>query len=92
MLLTTEFPLVQTSPKLDTPKYVVLKKTKDYEIRNYQPFLAAEVTMPADAKATSGDGFEDLSNYIFGGNRRYCPATELNTCKPRNKAPDSNTF
>ena len=81
---------MQTSPKLDTPKYVVLKKTKDYEIRKYQPFLAAEVTMPADAKATSGDGFEDLSNYIFGGNRRYCLTSVTNASYTCDETPDLN--
>ena len=61
--------LMQTSPRLESPKYVVLKKTKEYEIRRYSPYLAAEVSMPSDAKPASGTGFQELAGYIFGGNQ-----------------------
>lgn len=63
--------IVQTSPNLESPKYVVWKKTKEYEIRRYSPYLAAEVSMPSDAKPASGEGFNELAGYIFGGNQRY---------------------
>ena len=63
-------PAVQTSPRLESPKYVVWKKTKEYEIRRYSSFLAAEVSMPSDAKPASGEGFNELAGYIFGGNQR----------------------
>lgn len=59
----------RTSPKLDTPKYVVYKKTKEYEIRQYRSYLTAEISMPATAKPGSGDGFNDLASYIFGENK-----------------------
>ena len=61
--------LLQTSPNLESPKYVVLKKTKEYEIRRYSPYLAAEVSMPSNAKPASGEGFQELAGYIFGGNQ-----------------------
>ncbi len=59
---------MQLSPKLDGPKYLVYKKTKDYEIRQYRSYLAAEIGMPASAKPGSGDGFNNLAAYIFGQN------------------------
>jgi len=59
---------VQTTPRLDGPQYTVLKKTKAYEIRQYRAYLAAEIGMPATAKAGSGDGFNNLASYIFGQN------------------------
>lgn len=60
----------QLTPSLDSPQYVVLKKTKEYEIRQYSPYLVAETSMPG-ARPAGGDGFNDLAGYIFGGNSRY---------------------
>lgn len=62
----------QLTPSLDSPHYVVLKKTKEYEIRQYSPYLVAETSMPG-ARPAGGDGFNDLAGYIFGGNSRYVP-------------------
>lgn len=63
------FVFLQTTPKLEGPKYVVWKKTKDYEIRRYSRYLAAEVSMPSNSKPASGEGFQELAGYIFGGNQ-----------------------
>ncbi|CAL8470207.1 g9749 [Coccomyxa elongata] len=57
------------TPNLDTPKYTVLKKMADYEIRRYERFTTAEVSMPSESSPASGSGFNDLAGYIFGGNR-----------------------
>ena len=62
---------IQLTPSLDSPHYTVLKKTKEYEIRQYSPYLVAETNMPSDARPAGGDGFTDLAGYIFGGNSRY---------------------
>lgn len=58
----------RTTPRLDGPQYIVYKKTKDYEIRQYRGYLSAEISMPATAKPGSGDGFNNLASYIFGQN------------------------
>lgn len=47
----------------------ILKKTKDYEIRMYEPYVVAEVPMAPGASPAAGDGFNDLAGYIFGNNR-----------------------
>lgn len=62
---------IQLTPSLDSPHYTVLKKTKEYEIRQYSPYLVAETNMPSDARPAGGDGFTELAGYIFGGNSRY---------------------
>lgn len=62
---------IQLTPSLEGPQYVVLKKTKEYEIRQYSPYLVAETNMSSDARPAGGDGFNDLAGYIFGGNSRY---------------------
>ena len=45
---------------------MVLKKTKEYEVRRYSPYLAAEVSMPSDAKPASGEGLSKslLATYL----------------------------
>ena len=45
---------LQLTPDLDTPQYSVLKKTREYEIRRYAPFLIAEVDMPPSSAPASG--------------------------------------
>ncbi len=45
---------LQLTPDLDTPQYSVLKKTREYEIRRYEPFLIAEVDMPPSSAPASG--------------------------------------
>ncbi|KAJ7548379.1 hypothetical protein O6H91_07G009800 [Diphasiastrum complanatum] len=50
---------------VETPKYEVLAKGKDYEIREYVPALIAEVTYdPSQMKNGRGGGFMILANYI----------------------------
>ena len=61
---------LQLTPNLDTPSYTVLKRTAEYEIRQYDPYIVAEVPMPFGAGPAAGDGFNELARYIFGGNDR----------------------
>ncbi|GLI62228.1 hypothetical protein VaNZ11_004825 [Volvox africanus] len=74
-----------TTPNLETPEYVVLRRGRDYEVRQYEPYVVAETTMEAAgalnrdvlmAGAVSvnpaGPGnkaFNTLARYIFGDNR-----------------------
>jgi SOUL heme-binding protein len=60
----------QTTPNLETPSYRVLKKTGEYEVREYDPFLVAETSMPLGVGPASGDGFQTLASYLFGANNR----------------------
>ncbi|WCJ29708.1 SOUL heme-binding family protein [Euphorbia peplus] len=58
---------IYKTPDLETPKYEILKRTANYEVRKYAPFIVVE---------TSGDqlsgstGFNDVAGYIFGKNSR----------------------
>ena len=61
---------LQLTPDLDTPRYTVRKRTAEYEIRKYDPYIVAEVPMPSASGPAAGDGFNDLARYIFGGNDR----------------------
>ena len=44
-----------TTPNLYTPQYQVLQKRGDYEIRRYESFLVAEVSMPPGSGPASGE-------------------------------------
>lgn len=74
---------LQQTPNLDSPHYIVLKKTKEYEVRQYSPYLVAETSMPSGTRPAGGDGFNNLAGYIFGGNSRstyHWPATRFTLC------------
>ncbi len=51
---------------LEEPKYAVLAEAARYEVRDYEPYLVAEV----DVRGQSADsrGFRSLAGYIFGDN------------------------
>uniref|UniRef100_A0A7N1A2N4 SOUL heme-binding protein n=1 Tax=Kalanchoe fedtschenkoi TaxID=63787 RepID=A0A7N1A2N4_KALFE len=50
---------------VETPKYDVLKRTTDYEIRRYAPSVIAQVTYdPSEFKNKKDGGFMILANYI----------------------------
>jgi len=61
---------LQLTPDLETPRYTVLKRKAEYEVRKYDPYIVAEVPMPSASGPSAGDGFNDLARYIFGGNDR----------------------
>jgi hypothetical protein len=52
---------------IEEPAFDVLGETADYEIRQYAPYLVAEVDV-AEESADS-QGFRTLAGYIFGDNR-----------------------
>ncbi|XP_059074412.1 uncharacterized protein LOC131065253 isoform X2 [Cryptomeria japonica] len=56
-----------TTPDLETPKYQILKRTADYEVRKYEPFIVIETK---GDKLTGSSGFNDVTGYIFGKNTK----------------------
>ncbi|KAK1265168.1 hypothetical protein QJS04_geneDACA021360 [Acorus gramineus] len=53
------------TPDLETPKYQILKKTADYEVRKYAPYIVVETK---GDKLSGSAGFNDVAGYIFGKN------------------------
>lgn len=54
---------------IEGPKYEVLASENGVELREYAPYLVAEVTVEASSRdAASSMGFRPLAGYIFGGN------------------------
>ena len=61
----------RTNPKRfngGEPVYRVERHHDQFEVRVYEPYLVAEVTVPGPAEAASRTGFQLLAGYIFGGN------------------------
>ena len=53
----------------ETPKYSVLTKEKNFEIRQYPPYIEAEVEIDGkNHKGAVEKGFNVLAGYIFGNN------------------------
>ncbi|KAF7135995.1 hypothetical protein RHSIM_Rhsim08G0067400 [Rhododendron simsii] len=56
---------IYKTPNLDSPKYQILKRTANYEVRKYSPFVVVET----DGDKLSGSaGFNAVTGYIFGKN------------------------
>ncbi|KAG6501219.1 uncharacterized protein LOC121997758 [Zingiber officinale] len=53
---------IYKTPDLDTPEYLVLKRTANYEIRKYEPFV---VVKTKGDKLSGSSGFNDVAGYIF---------------------------
>lgn len=58
------------SPAMATeePKFVLVLKDGDFEVRDYAPTVVAEVTVSGNQGQASNQGFRILAGYIFGGN------------------------
>lgn len=58
------------SSNVEQAKYTVVKKTKDYEIRNYPAHIVAETTVKGDYNESLNEGFRIIAAYIFGANKK----------------------
>lgn len=54
---------------IDTPPYLVIRKTGDIELREYSGYIVAEVDVAASSLRDAAEqGFRPLADYIFGNN------------------------
>lgn len=53
---------------IEEPEFTLVMQEGDFEIRDYAPILAAEVTVTGDRDEAVNSGFRILAGYIFGGN------------------------
>ena len=53
----------------EEPKYTVVRQYDGFEIREYAPYLVAEVVVPGPAEEAGNQGFRILAGYIFGKNK-----------------------
>jgi len=58
-----------SSQAIQEPAYSVVRTLGDIEIRQYEPYVVAEVVVPGPASEAGNTGFRILAAYIFGKNK-----------------------
>ena len=53
---------------VEQAKYDVIETHGAIELRDYDPMIVAEVSVPGDRENAIGDGFRLIADYIFGNN------------------------
>ena len=56
------------SSRVKEPKFTVIEKKTGYEIREYAPYIEAQVKVTGEYREAMTSGFRILAGYIFGGN------------------------
>jgi hypothetical protein len=54
---------------IEEPKYEVIRKIDNVELRQYAPYVVAEVVLDAKAEEAGNRAFPILAGYIFGKNK-----------------------
>ena len=54
---------------IEEPQYTVIESGEGFEIRHYEPYIVAEVTVDGSLRQSGGRAFRILAGYIFGDNR-----------------------
>jgi hypothetical protein len=54
--------------EIETPDYRILSTHDGYEIREYAPYIVAEVTVQGSYRDSLYSGFRKVADYIFGNN------------------------
>jgi hypothetical protein len=62
---------------IESPRYTVATKTPVFEIRQYEPYIIAQVEIESDFDNAVNLGFQPLARYIFGNNpaKSHIPMT-----------------
>ncbi len=58
-----------TSHAIEEPDYEVIRKLDPVELRQYAPYVVAEVVLNASAEEAGSQAFPILAGYIFGKNK-----------------------
>ena len=53
---------------IEEPEFEVVERQEEYEIRRYDSYIVAEVTVSGSFKDAGSTAFRILANYIFGAN------------------------
>ncbi len=61
--------LATPSHAIEEPAFEVSKRIGDIEVREYAPYVVAEVVLKGSAQDTGNRGFRILAGYIFGKNK-----------------------
>lgn len=59
---------INVTNSLENPEYKILEKSGDIEIRDYKPYIVAEVKTEGKGDDAANKSFRMLADYIFGNN------------------------
>lgn len=75
---------------IEEPKYTVLEKSGDFELRAYAPMVIAETLVDGSLGEASSAGFKRIADYIFGNNTSQTGASEkISMTAPVGIAPEA---
>ncbi|XP_065851508.1 uncharacterized protein [Euphorbia lathyris] len=80
---------IYKTPDLETPKYEILKRTANYEVRKYAPFIVVETI---GEQLCGSSGFNDVAGYIFGKNSRTEKIPMTTPVFTQTQATDAQVF
>ena len=66
IVLALASPMVRA---IEEPVYTVVQQYDGFEVREYAPYVVAEVVVPGPADEAGNRGFRRLASYIFGDNK-----------------------
>jgi hypothetical protein len=69
LLLLTFIVSPMTSHAIEEPRYEVAREVEGVELRQYAPYVVAEVVLDATAEDAGSRAFPILAGYIFGKNK-----------------------
>lgn len=68
LALTSALFLAQQVHAIEEPEFTVVRTHSGFEVRDYAPYVVAEVTVPGPESDAGNQGFRILAAYIFGKN------------------------
>ena len=71
--------LLPVANAVDEPAHTVILKEDDFEVRQYEPTIVAEVIVTGNMNRAGNSGFRPLADYIFGNNQ---PARKIEMTAP----------
>jgi hypothetical protein len=54
----------------EQPKFTLIEKSGEFELRRYEPMIVAETRVQGSLDEASSAGFRLIAGYIFGGNKK----------------------
>ncbi len=66
LLMLSQLPAVGMA--IEEPKFEILAERESYEVRAYDPYIVAEVSVTGGFEDAGNDAFRILADYIFGNN------------------------
>lgn len=74
----------------EEPKYTVLEKSGNFELREYGPRVIAETLVDGSLDEATRAGFKRIADYIFGNNTSQAGASEkINMTAPVGVSPET---